>query len=71
MNIVHRVVIAGAICGAAATWFFLRGMPEITAGSLILYMVLPGASIALALYCVCLVFSCLGADIRQKGGDRV
>ena len=60
MRIVHRVVIAGAILSALAVWLLVRHMPDVNAGHTVLYMLFPGASIALALYCPCMVFSCLG-----------
>jgi len=60
MSIVHRIVIAGAILGGGAVWLLIRGMPDVNTGHAILYTLFPGASIALALYCPCMVFSCLG-----------
>jgi hypothetical protein len=35
-------------------------MPDVNTGHAILYLLFPGISIALALYCPCMVFSCLG-----------
>lgn len=60
MSIVHTVVIAGGFFGDVAIWFLLRGMPDISTAQLILYTLLPGAALALALYCVCFVFNCMG-----------
>jgi hypothetical protein len=60
MRIVHWVVVSSAILGALAVWLLVGQMPDVNAGHMILYMLFPGASIALALYCPCMVFSCLG-----------
>jgi hypothetical protein len=60
MRIVHWLVVAGALLGALTVWLAIRHMPDVNTGHTILYMLFPGVSIALALYCPCMVFSCLG-----------
>ena len=60
MRIVHWFVAAGAILGALMVWLLVRQMPDVNTGHTVLYMLFPGVSIALALYCPCMVFSCLG-----------
>ena len=60
MRIIHRIVIVGTILGALAVWLAIRRMPEVNAGHMVLYVLFPGASIALALYCPCMVLNCLG-----------
>jgi hypothetical protein len=60
MRIVHWVVIVGAGLGALGVWLLVRQMPDVNTGHTILYMLFPGAAVALALYCPCMVFSCLG-----------
>jgi ABC-type Mn2+/Zn2+ transport system permease subunit len=60
MRIIHRIVIVGAILSALGVWLLIRRMPDVNTGHTVLYMLFPGASIALALYCPCMVFNCLG-----------
>lgn len=60
MRIIHRIVIVGALLSALGVWLLIRRVPDVNAGHTVLYMLFPGASIALALYCPCMVFNCLG-----------
>jgi hypothetical protein len=60
MSIVHRVVIMSSVLSAAGMWFLLRGMSEVSGTQTALFMLLPGASVATACYCVCMVFNCMG-----------
>ena len=60
MRIVNWLVVIGALLGALMVWLLIRQMPDVNTGHTVLYMLFPGVSIALALYCPCMVFSCLG-----------
>lgn len=60
MRIVHWVVVVSAILSALTVWLLIRRMADVNTGHTILYMLFPGISIALALYCPCMVFNCLG-----------
>ena len=60
MSIVHRVVAASGILSAAGMWLLLRGLPDVSNGEKVLYIIFPGAAVAEACYCVCMVFHCLG-----------
>jgi hypothetical protein len=60
MRIVHWFVAVGTVLGALLVWLLIRRVADVNTGHAILYMVFPGVSIALALYCPCMVFSCLG-----------
>ena len=60
MSIVHRVVIGSSILGAAAMWFVLREMTQVSTAQTVFLMIFPGAAVAIACYCVCMVFGCLG-----------
>lgn len=60
MNIVHWVVAIGAPLSALVVWLAIRNVSDVNTGHKILYVLFTPASIALALYCPCMVIGCLG-----------